>query len=236
MNWEGALIVARKELKEISINRGTWISALFLAFFFAFTNMANLISRGEQGAVTIDGFLVNLSLFIGIFTGFILCGAVFYREKQSGVVETLLCTPLNLRSIWMGKVLGVALPAYLMAAAAVVVMSLFVVQSGITVNTIQPFTLLHLVVVTPFFTAAAVGLVGYVQLALGMRENRIVSFAVFTSLIVGLSISSGLVTENLSLLETVVLGLLVVSLALLGLAYLLSGRLNKEKIVTTMPD
>lgn len=236
MNWEGALIVARKELREIALNRGSWISALFLAFFFAFTNMATIAAQGEQGAVVLDGPLVYLSMFIGVFTGFLLAGAVFYREKQSGVIETLLCTPLNLRTIWTGKVIGVAVPAYLMALAAVGAMVLFTLNSGAVVAPVQPFTILHIALAAPLFAAAAIGLVGYVQLALGMRENRFINFGVFALLILGLTFTSSLVSTNLALLEAVVMGVLAASAGLLVLAYLLSSRLRKEKIITTIPD
>jgi len=236
MNREGVLIVARKELREISINRGSWISALFLALFFAFTNMANLVAQGGQGTVVLDGPLVYLSMFIGVFTGFILAGAVFYREKQSGVIETLLCTPLNLRTIWLGKVIGVAVPAYLMALVAVGVLAAFTLSSGAAVQSVQPFTVLHVALAAPLFAAAAIGLVGYVQLALGMRENRFINFGVFTLLILGLTVSSSLISFNLNLLGSVVLAILAASAGLLALAYYLSGRLKKEKIITTIPD
>jgi ABC-2 type transport system permease protein len=237
MNVDHIMIVARKELKEIKLNKGTWISALFFALFFAATNIGSVTSGAQPGrAVSIDWYVMYLSLFIGVFSGFMLCGAVFFREKQSGVVETLLCTPLSLRSIWLGKVLGVALPSYLFALFSAGVLA---VLSTLMVGAVAAPSLLvivHLVLVTPLFTAAAVGIVGYIQLAMGMRENRIVSMGIFVLLIAGLSVSTGVVQENASLVNLVVLALLAVATVLFALSFLLSKRLNKEKIVTTIPD
>jgi ABC-2 type transport system permease protein len=158
------------------------------------------------------------------------------REKRSGVIETLLCTPLDLRSIWLGKVVGVAVPAYLLgllsAGALVLVTGLWVGPVG------EPSALVffHLLVVYPVFILAAVGLVGYVQLAMGMRENRLASMGIFVLLIVGLSLSSGLVRQDTGMVDQVVIALLAVGVALFGLSFILSERLDKEKIVTSIPD
>ncbi len=236
MNWEGVSIVARKELKEIVSNKGNYISILLLPIFFSFIYILRLFSIGEGQALVLDGILLNVSLLIGAFAGFTLCGAVFYREKQSGVIETLLCTPLNIRTIWMGKVMGVTIPAYFLVLVAVGIISIFALISGMVIQPVQPITIVNLALVAPLFTAAAIGLMGYVQLALGMRENRLINFGVFFVLILGLSISSGLVMEDLSLLGPAVTGVFIASAGLLALASYLSGRVKNEKIITTIPD
>jgi ABC-2 type transport system permease protein len=196
------------------------------------------VTAGAQPgkAVSIDWYVMYLSLFIGVFSGFMLCGAVFFREKQSGVVETLLCTPLSLRSIWLGKVLGVALPSYLFALFSAGVLAILSVTVVGAVAAPSLLVMVHLIIVAPLFTAAAVGIVGYIQLAMGMRENRIVSMGIFILLIAGLSVSTGVVQEDSSMVNLVVLVLLAAAVLLLALSFLLSKRLNKEKIVTTIPD
>jgi len=235
MSREEVFIIARKEIKEIVLNKGSWTSALLLAVFFSVTNVASVMSQ-EGGSVGIDGTLVYISMFIGVFTGFLLCGAVFYREKQSGVIETLLSTPLNLRTIWLGKVVGVTVPAYMMALISVGLISGLMIATGADIRPLQPLTVVHLAMSAPLLTAASIGLVGYVQLALGMRENRLINFGVFALLIVGLTTSSGAVSSDLGLLQAVVLGVLLVSAGLLALVYGLTSRLRKEKIITAIPD
>jgi ABC-2 type transport system permease protein len=96
--------------------------------------------------------------------------------------------------------------------------------------------IVHLLIVAPLFTAAAVGIVGYIQLAMGMKENRIISMLVFIMLIAGLTISTSVVQQDAAMVTTIVAALFLLAIFLLGLSFLLSNRLNKEKIVTSIPD
>jgi ABC-2 type transport system permease protein len=233
MSKEGVKIVAKKELREMGSNKGSWISAFFFALFFAWST--SLTNVGNETVYPLEGKVLYLSLFIGVFSGFIMCGAVFFREKQTGVIETLLCTPLNLRDIWLGKVIGVALPSYLMALLSVVILA----GMASTVASIPALSLIlvvELFLVTPLFTAAAIGLVGYMQLAMGMRENRILSMTVFVILFAGLSAMTTMAIEDTSLIAEAVLILLAMAIGLLSLSFALSRRLSKEKIITTIPD
>ena len=235
MNLEHIGIVARKELRELFINKSTWLSAVMFSLFFVITNLGSVdIASGMQANV--DWPVIYLSLFVGVFSAFVLCGTVFFREKQSGVVETLLCTPLDLRSIWLGKVLGVAVPAYLLGLLAA---GALVLVTGLWIGPVALPSLVvffHLLAVYPLFTLAAVGLVGYVQLAMGMRENRLASMGIFVMLIVALSLSSGAVTQDPGMMDQVVVILLGTGGLLFAFSFLLAKRLNKEKIVTSIPD
>lgn len=237
MNMENVRMVMYKELKEIASNKQSWVTALLFSVLFAITNLGSVVPAKVPGqAVSIDWQVMYLSMFIGVFTGFLLCGTVFFREKQTGVIETLLCTPLSMREIWLGKVLGVALPSYLCALFSAGMLALLSVMTVSTIAAPSLLIIVHLAVVTPLFTAAAVSIVGYVQFAMGMRENRFISMGIFLMLIIGLSISTGVVQEDAVLVNMVVLVLAIASVLLLALSYALSNRLNKEKIVTTIPD
>lgn len=235
MNLEQVAIVARKELNEIATNRGSLMSALIFAFLFAMTNLGSLGSGPSGEAVSIDWSVMYLSLLIGVFSGFLLCGTVFFREKQSGVIETLLCAPLNLRTIWLGKTIGVAIPSYLFALLSSGLLAGFA-YSSFTVAAPSLLVIVHLLLVAPLFTAASIGIVGYIQLAMGMKENRLVTIGVLALLVGGLSASTGAVQQDASLVNALVPALLLVSAALIALSYLLSTRLNKEKIVTSIPE
>jgi ABC-2 type transport system permease protein len=237
MNLDNAFIIARKELKEITINRSALLSTLIFSIFFSLTNYSTMISSSIPGGpISIDWSIMYLALFVGVFAGFVLCGAVFYREKQSGVIETLLCTPLDLRSIWLGKVLGVAVPSYLFALLSVGSFTLLSVLSVSNVIAPSPLVILHLLVVVPLFTIAAIGVVGYIQLARGMRENRIISMVIFVLLFAGLSVSTGVVQEDNLLIGPVVLALMLGAALLFMVSFYLSQRLDKERIVRTIPD
>ncbi len=226
MRLDNMLVVAKKELKDLGSNRGTLISTAFLALFFGASNAMTATKA------SFDGLALYLGPFVGIMAGLFLAGSVFFREKQTGVIETLLCTPLDLRSIWLGKVLGVSLPAYLL--------SLFSIALVATVlpgpHTLTVATLVILAGVVPLLIASSVGIVGFIQLALGMRENRILTFVVFIFLFAGLSTVGQIAIADQSGVWMGIAALLIVSLILLGVSILLSNRLNKEKIITSIPD
>lgn len=236
MNMEQVGMVTRKELRELATNKGALISVLIFGALFTITSLGSISATTGSGGSSIEWPMIYLSMFIGVFSGFTLCGTVFFREKQSGVIETLLCSPLDLRTIWLGKVMGVAIPSYLLgllSAGIVAILSYATLGAVAVPSLLVPF---HLLVVAPVFIASAIGLVGYVQLAMGMRENRMVSMGVFILLIFGLSLSSGMVQEDAGLIGQVVVSLLMGAIVLLTLSFALSKRLDKEKIVTSIPD
>lgn len=95
--------------------------------------------------------------------------------------------------------------------------------------------MLHVLVVVPAFIAVAAGLLGFVQLLLGMRENQIINMAIIFGVIFSFSLSAGLAGEG------VVVGwgtegvLVAVAAALLALVGWATRFLNRERIVTTIP-
>jgi len=236
LKFDDVIIVARKELRELMMNKGALISVMVFGMLFILTNLGAVTASAVGGKASVDWAVIYLSMFIGVFAGFTLCGTVFFREKQSGVIETLMCSPLNLRTIWLGKVLGVAIPSYLLGLLSAGLLTAFSYYTIGGVVTPSLLVLLHLLVVAPVFIASAIGLVGYVQLAMGMKENRFISMGVFILLIMGLSLSSGLVQEDAGVIGQVVIALLIGSAILFLISFLLSKRLDKEKIVTSIPD
>jgi len=187
-----------------------------------------------EGAVEVDNALFYMGALIGLFVGYIYSGQTYLREKQSGIVETLLCAPVSLRSIWIGKALGVALPSWLlsvMSAAAIVIIA------GQRLN--QPMVpgttvLVHLLVVVPFFIVAAVALMGFAQLMLGMRENMIINMLTIMVLFGALAITRMVVEEAHLVTWRAVLGLLFLSIVLLMITSLLGRFLSRERIVRTI--
>ena len=95
-----------------------------------------------------------------------------------------------------------------------------------------PAVTVHMLVVVPVFIAAAVGLIGFAQLMLGMRENVVVNMASITVLLAALAITR-MIVDDRSLVSWAAVGwLLVGSLLLLGATAYLGRFLSKERIVT----
>lgn len=229
----GIFTVARKEAGQIVRSRQLLISAVIVTLVFSTTAVPAALATAGYASLDRVGFM--LLVVIGIFIGYIFSGQAFLREKTEGTIETLLCSPLSLREIWLGKVIGVTLPAYALTlgGAAVLVAG----ASALTGAPVLPSgpMIFHLLVVVPAFIAVAVGMLGIVQLLLGMRENQIINMAVVFLVIFFFSASAGLLGAGFQATWTVEGILLAVALALLLVLRGATRFLDRERIVTTIP-
>ena len=217
-----AMVVAQKEIKEIVKNRGLLFGSVWFGCSFG-------IIFSSQ-ALSLDNSVFSVALLAGVLVGYMFSGRVFLREKRERIIETLLCTPLSLKSIWFGKVVGVTIPAYLVSLLTV---ALITIVSNITLHSLlfpSAAILIHALVVVPVFITSVISLMGFCQFWFGMRENRIIGYLVM------LGVLPVIFPYNMSLavswVEVVVL--LVVSVLLLAITTYLSRYLSKEKIVTTI--
>lgn len=225
-------IVARKEIAQLLHSRMSMVSTAFLTVFFAITAVPQIVSEG--GAV-LDQFLFSMVLVIGIFVGYIFASQIFLREKQQGVIETLLCTPLTVGELWLGKVLGVTLLAWGMALGAALIMIVFSWGgSGALLLPSAP-VIVHLAVVIPLFIAAGTGLLGLAQFILGLRQIQIINVLVIFVLIFLLTMTQQLLNPEGGITWPVVGGALIAGFAVLGAVLGLARLLNTERIVTSLP-
>jgi ABC-2 type transport system permease protein len=232
MNWSQVKIVAIKEMREITSSKGTIISTVFFALWFGLLN-------GQTTAGTTSEMLSKQLFFmapmLGALMGYLLTGTVFSNEKRDGVIETLLCTPLNLRTIWLGKLIGVSIVAYL---ASLISITFVILLASMTANALLIPSLIifvHILITVPLFTAAVVGLIGYSQLLLGMKENTVIGIFTFLGLFIGISVAGQLVSGSDSITIPMFLIMFMVAGALLVFTFYLARFLSKEKVITTIP-
>jgi ABC-2 type transport system permease protein len=230
------LVVAEKEIRQLVKSRNIMLSAiLFIVVFGIFTGPAVLSGAGspEQVMDTLGFYLV---LTLGIFMAYLFTAQVFLREKQEGVIETLLCAPLSLRDLWFGKVLGVTIPASILTYFSAV---LIIIAGGVfTGYTLVPSApvLFHIIVVVPLFIAAAAGLLGFVQFILGMRENQILNFVIIFGIIFLISFTRALIGPAFTVTWSVVGAAFGLAGVILLLTAYLTRFLSRERIVITLPD
>ena len=230
------LVIARKEIKELFGNKSTLLMGIGFALFFSVLN-ALAITKGEDStaATSLDGSIFSLSAAIGFFIAYISASQIFLREKMDRVIETLLCAPVNLRQIWLGKVLGVTGFAYLLSllTALVILVISNILSDSLLLPSVPVFA--HVLLVVPTFIAALAGLLGFIQFRLGMRENRILNFVIFVpafAALYGVGLSA---TSSLAIPWSYVGILFIGSMLLLVITAYLTKRLSKERIVTTLP-
>jgi len=231
------LIVARKEIRQMIGNRATLFTGIAMAVFFG---VMYALRIGQEGGLPIETSLGSLMFFLtttlGVFMGYTFTGQVFLREKMDGVVETLLCSPVTIREIWLGKTLAVTALADVLAVACALITA---IVAGLRndVVTIPPAAIfVHVLVVVPMVIGCFVGALGYAQLLLGMRENRIIGLVLFIPVFAGLYGLgyAGTGTFDASWLQVGIVGL--AAAVVLAVLVNLSQRLSKERIVTTLPE
>ena len=229
------LVVARKETKELLSTKSTIFVGLAFVVFFSFLNsLAVIKGKDSSSAVSLDSSVFYLSAMVGLFIAYMSTGQVFLREKADRVIETLMCAPVNLRQIWLGKVLGVTVAAYSLSfiTALVIIVILSILSSSLLLPTTA--ILVHVLLVVPALIAAFTGLLGFIQFRLGMRESRILNFVLFAPLFAGLY-GAGYVMGGSFAVSWIQVGFLFgASAILLAVSAYLTRRLSKERIVTTI--
>ncbi len=229
------LVVARKETRELMRTKSTMLVGLGFAFFYSLLNsLAVIKGKDSASAISLDGSVFYLSAMVGMFIAYMSTGQVFLREKTDRVIETLMCAPVNLRQIWLGKVLGVTAVAYSLSFFTALV--IMVVANILLKSIVLPGApiLFHVLLVIPTSIAAFAGLLGFVQLRLGLRESRILNFVIFAPLFAGLYGVGRMVGSSFAISWIQVGILFAISVFLLAVTAYLTKRLSKERIVTTI--
>ena len=231
----GVFVIAKKEIRQLTHNTQLMVSALVLAFIFGAVSGPALIATGGAGTgAGIDTLLFTFGLMIGLLTGYILSGQTFLREKQDGTIETLLAGPLPVREIWLGKVIGVLIPAYVLTLASTILV--IITAGSLRGEVIIPSApiILHLVTVVPAFIACGVGVLGFIQLLLGMRENQIINVGVIFGLIFLISFSREILGPGLTISWAAEGVALATTAALLLLVNAMTRFLDKERIILSI--
>ena len=228
-------VIAGREMRLALRNRSILITAIIFAVWFPVMSAFGVAAGAGGDTAALAAGIAAITLPVGVFMGYIFCADAFLREKRDGTIETLLCAPVSLRRLWEGKAAGVAVPAYLMALVSAAVTAAAVAGLTGAPVAVEPLLLVHLAVVVPVWIAAAAGLIGAAQLALGMRENQILGFALifgFIFLVAGLQQAvpggPGISAATEALLAAI-------GAALLALARFIAGKVTKERVVLTIP-
>ena len=228
-------VVMWKELRELAGSKSAIVMGALFAL--AFGSMYSLRLNSLPGISlesSIGSLLFFLTTVLGVFLGYTYTGQVFLREKMDAVIETLLCSPITLRDIWIGKTLAITALAHAFALVGGVLCALVVSFRSGSVGVPGGAVIVYAVAVLPALIACFVGALGCSQFLLGMKENRIVSLVVFAPLFailygVGYGTMGSFVVTWLQV-ALLAAGVVVV---LMGLSYAV-GRIRIERIVTTL--
>jgi ABC-2 type transport system permease protein len=228
------LIILRKEFKELLTSRSAVLSGAGMGLFFSVMYGVLLTQKnGILPAHTMDGAMFILSAMLGVFMSYSFTSQVFLREKMAKVTETLLCAPVSMRQIWLGKTLAVTLLSYIISfAGMIVLLAVASVRNGAFIAP-SLAVIFHVIFVVPVFITAFGGLVGVAQMAMGMRENQIFGLVIFLPLFIGLNTVMGM-SNGVTVAWWQVGIALAGSLILLAISSFLTRFLSRERIVVTL--
>jgi len=221
------VIVARRELLALGRARAVVASGTLVGLIVGGMPIFTALVAGRGLA----GVYLQAPV-LGVFLGYLFAQQAFLREKQDGTIETVLASPLTLPSLWAGKVVGCAGAAALISlvcTGGAIVAAALVADVPLPLS---PQLAVHLVLLVPLVTAVAVGLLGLVQLLLGLRENQLLNLGLVMGLIAILSVGQVVVGGVPS---PAVEGVAVLAMAaVLALLFRLAGRVDRERIVRTI--
>lgn len=229
-------IVAKEELKEMMSSRRTVLLVVFFSLWFGLINPLTTISSMAADSITSDFITAQMFTIvplIGAMMAYVLTSGVFSSEKFGGIMESLLCTPLSLRSLWVGKLIAVvafAIPFAVLALGMYMLVPIIVAGKVVLPSAI---ILLQVVITMPLFALAMAGVIGYTTLIMGMRESSMVSMIAFFVMFFGSMVLGPVLTGA----ETVNLLVVLVSAAVGFVAFMTINRLamsiDKERVILT---
>jgi ABC-2 type transport system permease protein len=227
-------VIVGKEIRELVRGWKSLLFGLFFAMIFSLSYALNPAGTEIASATaSLDGSIYFLTVATAFFSTYTAANQVFLHEKSARVIETLLCAPISLRAIWLGKAIAVGTVSYVLCLSVAIVL---IAGTGIT----QGFLVLpslpiavDLLVALPTFILAFGGLLGFVQFLMGMRENRIMNFAAFAPFF-GIFIVGTLLGGRISM-WIYVLVLFALSALILAATTFMARYLSKERIITTIP-
>ncbi len=224
-------VVAGKEIREPLSNRTILIMSILFPVVFGLSGGA---VGGQGNTASLDGSIFFLSITVSVFMAYSSTAQIFLMEKSIGVIETLMCTPVTLRQIWLGKTLAATVPSYLSGVLAAV---LVVASQSVATGSLRlpgAIIIAHVFIVVPSLVAPFIGLVGFGQLLLGMRENRLLNLILFIPVFAALYASGYALGGRLTISWVYPAAIFAGSVVLMGITFLLSRYLSKERITTTI--
>lgn len=225
-----------KEFQEIRGNKSILFVAVSFPLIFTYIGMYSMfVLKDATQKTTYSNLIDNMVLYVAflttIYIGYILTSQLFYKEKTNKTIETLLCTPLDLKSIWLGKIIAIFSIAYLISLLFGLG-TLFVINFNLSTKMIPSTIGLFLIfIVLPLLGFAVFGILGFINLwLLKPYIVNIASLLIFIAIVTSVGNNLTAISLNWSLTSM----LLGFSLLLLLITGSCIRFLNKERIILTL--
>lgn len=235
------MVIMKKDLRETFRTKAFYVSIGIVVFVMVMLGwgiggeIGTLVE--EAGIPAIQALLGTFAFMLSLTVMIIFCiyinGYTLMMEKTKRSIESLLCTPLSLKQIWLGKTLALFLPSLILGW-----LFTFGTIAGINQFFIAPelgrfimpgaAPLVAILVVVPLIFFFLSSLVVVLQLIIAnIRWVNAALMGTMFALIFGVSsvLTFGPSSWNIVFVSLGVAGILAL------IAFLLSSRVTKERIV-----
>ncbi len=219
MNIRSLYPVIWKELKEMRYRRMVILglvifSVAFLAWILISQSRETLSNTFSED---FRNFAASIVFYAQLFTMFAISMTIiiyaFYNERLEKTLEPLLCTPLNITTIWLGKVIVISLISYLWSIIVTIsIIIIFRLFLSFAIPISAPI-LVQILVVSPLLVAASVGLVGFTLLL--FKNDQVTKY-------INIFIIIGLTNLVVHFLQRGMIKPLIISWQLVALFFLIS--------------
>lgn len=239
------VVMIRKDINEMMHNRAVFMMlavAVFIIYMISNSIGSGIDTLAEQGgdiydtAQSLAGTLFLMLMFIIMLLVSLYMNAyTVLMEKTKRTLESLLCTPINLKSLWLGKTLATFIPALvlglLLGAGTLVFLNVTTLEDEVGRWVIPgAAALVGTIIVLPVIVFLLSSLVVMLQL---MLQNVRLIQTIFTALLFGSSFGLSYTFRFSSGTWTMVWIELGIAAVLGAVAWFLSTKLTKERIVLT---
>ncbi len=167
-------IILEKELRGLLRQRRIIVMLIIAGFMFVYLP-AKIFSRlaGIPGIMEnlMDFYMIIYAPFVFLLMGYSANHILFAQEKTSGILHSLLATPINLHTLWLGKTLSIVILGYglsILSTGAFILAGLYYfpdpVLLGYEIFIPSLPGLLALFIVNPVLCFSFLGIIGIITL------------------------------------------------------------------------
>lgn len=226
--------ILKKEIKSIVKNKLSYLLFYFILPLIILIPMFNSVLKNGNiyttGKVLLSFSVSNFSFSFFLLFSFVLLNDVFYYDKITKLLETLLTTPVTLFQVLVEKSLAIALISYLIVFIDQIIMifvfNILYSNHILVLPSVQ--SLIILLTAIPIFGFSIILIMGLISFA----SNKYKIFAFFLPLMIfGFLFysSSNIRTFNPKWITVIIS--LILSLVLLSVSLFFSKKLKNEDVI-----
>ncbi len=177
-------VVYLKQLRDLIKGRRLLFAILFASLFMIYFPYRLFIKMGHNEIImetVIDFYFIFYSIMVVLLLTFSANYNLFLQEKVAKTIHSLLSTPLDIKTIWLGKTLAIFTIGYSLSFILSFIFLLIVNSSSISDNTIFPSMhgYISLLAINPFICVFLIGNIGIWTLVSKDETKVRIGFMIF---------------------------------------------------------